>query len=179
VLPPVFALLPEALRLIPRLVMRLPLRASAIAAILLLALSGLYHDWTRLRLGEVFLIEKQAGLVGRMVDRQSGSIATLAPDLVADSGHPIDPRFGTGPFVFRSEQFLPPSKARALGVATQQTVMPMLDKDPPAAILTGYEGAHRQARSPDLDKPLRDWAEHHRWIGRQIGDGLGVIYTRR
>jgi len=67
----------------------------------------------------------------------SGVIATLRPEVVLDSGYPLDPRFATGPFVFRTAQSMPAAELARLKAVGPQTLGAAFDQAPPAAILVG------------------------------------------
>jgi 4-amino-4-deoxy-L-arabinose transferase-like glycosyltransferase len=85
----------------------------------------------------------------------AGAVATLSPQVVLGSGAPLDPRFATGPFFYRTGDVLPPDLQRRMHVVSPATVGAFLDEAPPAAIVTGYE---RDSRGRDLERPLREWA---------------------
>ncbi len=68
-----------------------------------------------------------------------GQVATLSPDVALDSGYPLDRRFATGVFVYRTGDDLDPATVRRLHVLSPSTLAASLDRSPPAAIVTGYE----------------------------------------
>lgn len=110
-------------------------------------------------------------------DGRAGAIATLSPDRVVDSGFPIDPRFATGPFVYRSGALLTAAEARSLHVVTPATLAGALDARPPLAIVTGYEGPQRRFRI-DLDAGLARYARDHRYRSFPLPDRRGTVWLR-
>jgi len=68
-----------------------------------------------------------------------GRVATLSPDVALDSGYPLDRRFATGVFVYRTGDDLDPATVRRLNVLSPSTLAASLDRAPPAAIVVGYE----------------------------------------
>lgn len=68
----------------------------------------------------------------------AGPVATLSPQFLAATGRLPDPRFATGPFVFRSRRLIQRQDGPALHVVTQAA----LARAPlPPTILVGGEGA--------------------------------------
>lgn len=106
-----------------------------------------------------------------------GTIATLSPQRVVDSGLTIDRRFATGPFVFRSPETLSADEGRRFHVATPDTLAAMFADSPPQAILTGYEPGWRPGMAA-VDAPLRAWAVARRYHGIALSDGQGQLYLR-
>lgn len=106
-----------------------------------------------------------------------GTVATLSPHLMADSGLPLDPRFAAGPFVYRSGWTITPATARRLKAITPQTIGE-LDRNPPGAILVGYEGG-----TPKLpmgpDRELVAYARRHGYRMVEMPDDVGRLYLRR
>lgn len=87
-------------------------------------------------------------------DGRSGRIATLGPLHALEGGVPVYPGLALGPFVYRAVEWVPPAEQRYYrNAVTPATVGAMLDRDPPAAVVVGYEGP--------LDRPLADWALAH------------------
>lgn len=106
----------------------------------------------------------------------AGPIATLAPDRAADSGFALDPRFATGPFVFRSGRLLDRALASELEVVTPQSLASILDAAPPGAILVGYEFRWSVHGHP-LDAHLEDYAQRRRWRRIDLGEDAR-LYVR-
>lgn len=80
-----------------------------------------------------------------------GVISSLSPQFALDSGYPLDPRFATGVFAYRTGDRIPEDLRRRLNLVSPSTLAAALDEDPPAAILVGYEGVR--------DIALRKYAE--------------------
>lgn len=90
-------------------------------------------------IGRTHAAGRWIGATLRGLDAQ-GTIATLAPRVALDSGFPIDPRFATGVFVYRSGDLLPPADHDRFNTVGPASLAASLDRRPPAAILVGYEG---------------------------------------
>ncbi len=114
-----------------------------------------------------------------MIRRLTGDdeVATLSPHLLLGSGLVIDPRFAPGPFAYRTGWLLPPAQARALRVMTPATLTDM-DRAPPEAILTGYEGGTRKLPS-DVDRGLDLYAQTRGYTMLAMPDGKGRFWYRR
>ncbi len=92
---------------------------------------------------------RAAGVRGRLV--------TFSPAIAIDSGFPLDRRFATGVFVYRSGVLLSATAHERFHTIGPATLAASLDRDPPAAILVGYESSHVRFRLyPDTD--LRAYA---------------------
>jgi len=125
-------------------------------------------------------ISAQADWIGdRMRARRlQGDIATLSPHRTLDSGYPLDPRFATGPFVYRSGNLLSLGRVMSLRTATPATIEAELAERPPAAILVGYESRIKSFRlSPD--DSLRNYAIRKGYEAVPLPDGHGTLYLRR
>lgn len=122
------------------------------------------------------MMDDRARWVGERLTAVSarGAIATLSPDSVIDSGYPLDARFSTGPFVFRSGAMLTGPEARQLRVATPDGLSDEFDTLPPAAILTGYERARKGSLPSDF--LLSQYAVSHRYVRFDLPDGTGRLY---
>ncbi|MBB6190226.1 4-amino-4-deoxy-L-arabinose transferase-like glycosyltransferase [Sphingobium wenxiniae] len=115
------------------------------------------------------------GTTVRALARDDG-IVTLSPHLAVDSGLQVDPRFATGPFVYRSGSMITSAQARRMHVVTPATLAD-LDRDPPAAILAGYEGGTRKLPlAPDAG--LLRYAASRRYRGIVLPDGVGRLFVR-
>jgi hypothetical protein len=115
---------------------------------------------------------------GATVRRLSGDddIATLSPHLISSSGLELDPRFATGPFAYRSGWTMGTQLARRLHVMIPATLKDM-DRDPPAAILTGYEdGTRNLPKRPD--DGLIAYARSRGYRVLAMPDGVGRLYVR-
>ncbi len=70
----------------------------------------------------------------------SGPIATLVPIYALEAGLDIYPEFATGPFYYRIGDYLTPEERSAFSVTSPSTLDDLFSENPPAAILTGFEG---------------------------------------
>lgn len=103
-------------------------------------------------------------------------VVTLSPHMILDSGLDIDPRFAAGPFAYRTGWTLGASRARRIHAMIPETLTD-LDRDPPAAILTGYEGGTRKLPLRP-DDGLIDYARRHGYRMLAMPDGVGSLYVR-
>ena len=100
----------------------------------------------------------------------TGKVATLSPLYALEAGLPIYPQLATGPFLFRVGDLLSAEQRQRFIASSPQTIHALLDAEPPAAILVGFEG--------DLDAALRDYATQ-RHYEKQAGMAGGVeLYIR-
>ncbi|MDR3510320.1 MAG: hypothetical protein P4L73_01685 [Caulobacteraceae bacterium] len=100
-------------------------------------------------------VTRQAHWIGARLKaaNASGFVSTLSPEVVLDSSYPLDPRFTTGVFVYRSAGLLTASELATFNSIGPQTLSRSLDQRPPAAIVVGGGGA--------LDAALRSYAIAH------------------
>ena len=94
----------------------------------------------------------------------AGPVATLSPQLIAPAGRPIDPRFATGPFFFRSNGLLSPDDERRFVLLSRSAAAAQLAQNAPAAIVTGGE-AQWTSGDPALDAALAAVAQRQGWTG--------------
>jgi hypothetical protein len=107
----------------------------------------------------------------------AGPIATLSPQFVPATGRPIDPRFATGPFYFRSTGLLSALDERRFALISRATVAAQLDARPPAAIVTGGEGLWTSG-DPSLDAALSAAARALGWRATGVPDTRFTLYVR-
>lgn len=107
----------------------------------------------------------QAHESGRQIAEYAGSgpVLTLAPIYPLEGGAGIYPLFAAGPFILRSDSFFSPGERQASGVPSAASFLQQMDKQPPPAILTGYE--------PGLEGAWVDYATLRKY--RQISLGGG------
>lgn len=159
-------------------------RNITIGAAAIGALAGLDQpvQWvSRLMKGKAnpITITQEAHWIGerlRAADSQ-GEIATLSPQVVIDSGFPLDSRFATGPFVYRSGDLLSDEEQHSLHVTSPRTVDRFLAERSPAAIVTGYEGRDKSNRI-DLDSGLRTYAMRHGYRLERSPFGDAELFIR-
>ena len=106
----------------------------------------------------------------------SGPIVTLSPERAVDAALPIDRRFVTGPFLFRTRHILTRDEARAFHATTILSAEADLDAKPPAIILTGSEGKPTAAFPRGLDAVLIDWARSHGYRAVSLPSGTHQMF---
>ena len=112
-------------------------------------------------LGPIDAVREAHWIGGRLRSAGApGPIATLSPQVVLNSGAPLDRRFATGPFFYRTGDAVPDDVQRRMHVVSRRTLGRFLDEAPPGAIVTGYES---DSRGIDLERPLRAWAAARRY----------------
>ncbi|HVG00017.1 MAG TPA: hypothetical protein VND68_09280 [Chloroflexia bacterium] len=94
----------------------------------------------------------QAHEMGLEVSRHAGSgkVLTFAPIYAVEGGSDIYDVLAMGPFIWRSGSLLEPAERRDLGLPSEDEFARLLAKEPPRAILTGFEGG--------LEAPWIDFA---------------------
>ena len=107
---------------------------------------------------------------------QGDSVATLSPHMILDSGLNLDPRFAAGPFAYRTGWTMGPVLARQVHAMIPATLRDM-DRNPPAAILTGYEGGTRKLPMRP-DDSLIAYARARGYRMAMMPDGIGRLYLR-
>ncbi len=91
--------------------------------------------------------------------RETGPVATLAPEFLPATYRLPDPRFATGPFYFRSHALLDtPAESRASLVSEDRLATGLAIR--PEAVLVGGEGRWTGG-DPALDAVLERWAVSH------------------
>ncbi|MEJ7934985.1 glycosyltransferase family 39 protein [Sphingobium sp. AN558] len=161
---------------------RFAMRETTLGLLALAAIPGLYESSRDLmamaRNGSpVFEATQNAHWAGEMVhDIKGGPVVTLSPHQIIDSGLALDPRLAAGPFVYRTGSFLTMAQARALNVLTPVTLGD-LDRDPPAAILVGYEGGTRKMPLRP-DDGLIAYARARGYRVVMMPDGVGRLYIK-
>ena len=109
--------------------------------------------------------------------RRGKDVVTLSPHMILGSGLDLDPRFATGPFAWRTGWTMGPALARKVHAMIPATLGDM-DRDPPDAILTGYEkGTRKLPLRPD--DGLIAYARSHGYRMIAMPDGIGRLYLRR
>lgn len=115
---------------------------------------------------------------GSLVRGISGDdeVVTLSPQMIVDSGLKLDPRFAAGPFVYRTGWTMTQAGARAVNAMTPETLAD-LDRNPPEAILVGYEGGTRKLPlRPDDGLIAYARARAYRMVA--MPDGVGRLYVK-
>ncbi|MFL5733654.1 MAG: hypothetical protein ACJ78Q_10675 [Chloroflexia bacterium] len=99
--------------------------------------------------------------IGQAVGR--GKVLTLAPLFPLEGGAGIYEQMAAGPFTWRVAGQLPSEDRGRLGVVGGDDLEALLERDPPAGILTGFEGG--------LEEPLVKYAQAHGYTARQLSNG--------
>ena len=107
-----------------------------------------------------FKIEAEAHWIGAQLKASGarGTIATLSPFVVVDSGYPLDRRFATGVFVYRSGDLFSAEDHQRFHTVGPATLAQSLDAEPPTAIVVGYQRQPQPFRIT-LDPDLRAYAQ--------------------
>jgi hypothetical protein len=107
---------------------------------------------------------------------EGGSIASLSPHLVVDSGRFIHPRFTSGVFVYRWGGRERDAAIFRRGGVTPGSLAGAFARCPPIAIVTGYESGTGNAFRVDLEAPLRAYASAHAYRLLQSPFGKARLY---
>ncbi|MCT7376939.1 hypothetical protein [Chelativorans salis] len=107
--------------------------------------------------------------------RVQGKVATLVPIYPLEGGLEVYPELATGPFAYRTADLTPPDLARFYRMTSPTRVRQLLDTDPPAALLLGFDAS--------LEAPLLAYAESNGYvpvenIGITNRYGTGLLYVR-
>jgi hypothetical protein len=106
---------------------------------------------------------------------RGGSVATLAPELVAGSNVDLDHRFVTGPFLFRTEGALGRDALR-LGYSPNWQSVQLLRNNIPSAIVLGTEAEPRPPMHPQgLDWYLERWARGRNYSEHKLAGGINLF----
>ena len=101
---------------------------------------------------------------------RSGKIATLSPIFVVEANLPIYSELSTGPFLYRVGDLLSPEERDRFVGTSPSSIGDLLDEDPPAAIIVGFEG--------DLDRPLKEYAIMNSYRQIHLAGFDGELYVR-
>lgn len=111
------------------------------------------------------------------VDGRSRTLATLSPVYALEGNLAVYPALAMGPFVYRATPWIPAEdRQHYRSLTSPATVATLLENSPPAAILTGQEGA--------LDVPLSAFAVAAHYVPHRIRIGAGgakgemILFTR-
>ena len=106
---------------------------------------------------------------------RSGPVATMLPIYAYEAGLPVVRELAVGEFAYRTMPYTSPDLAKWYRAVGPDGITAVLDRDPPAAFLLGYDR--------DLETPLRSYAEDHGYVAvpdlvasSRYGDG--VLYVR-
>lgn len=126
----------------------------------------------------VLAADAGARWAGKTVRAMGGGtdVVTLSPHMILGSGLDLDPRFAAGPFAWRTGWTMGPVLARQVHAMIPATLGD-LDRAPPAAILTGYEGGTRKLPMRP-DDALNAYARRHGYRMLAMPDGVGRLYLK-
>ena len=102
------------------------------------------HNWTPLHVRDISI--KLREVLQENQPQANGKVATLSPLFAVEAGLPIYPELASGPFLYRVGDLLSAEQRNHFVGTSPATIHDLFEKDPPAAILTGFEG--------ELDQPL-------------------------
>lgn len=94
------------------------------------------------------------------------AIATLSPQITLDSDRPLDPRFATGPFAYRTANAIPADRQTRLHILSPATLARAFAMHPPAAIVTGHESRANLDSALQRFALMHDYAEYRAPCGR-------------
>ena len=98
-----------------------------------------------------------------------GRVATLAPVYALEGGLRVYPELATGQFIYRSADRADPDLRRHFVTTSPTTVGALLEREPPAALLLGFE--------PALERPLAAFARARGYRpvgGFEVEDRYGI-----
>lgn len=105
----------------------------------------------------------------------SGKVATIAPLYPLEAGLSVYPELATGQFAYRTAAFTSDNLKRFYRTTTPTEIRALLDADPPAALLVGFE--------PELEAPMVRFAQDRGYLrvvdlGLTDRYGTGILYIR-
>lgn len=100
----------------------------------------------------------------------AGFVSTLSPQVVLDTGYPLDPRYATGIYVYRSAAQLSAAWLDEINSIGPPNLVQSLDKRPPAAIIVGA--------ALELDESLQQYATAHGYRRESSPFGTFELYIR-
>lgn len=96
-----------------------------------------------------------------------GRVLTLNNAFVLEANLDVYPQFNTGPFAWRTSNFLSPERRKQIGVVSPAELERFLEKEPPQSILTGFESVHEGFTKNDpggLEKPFIEYANKNGYV---------------
>ncbi|WP_426162867.1 glycosyltransferase family 39 protein [Sandarakinorhabdus sp. DWP1-3-1] len=172
-LPPLFVLLGRDIDRMPRLARPALTSVAAVTGVVLLAIGGV--AWQRAGVPAALAVNADARWMGAQIIGP-GAIASLSVARVVDSGRRFDPRFAGGAAFYRTAGDRSTAELRRWRMTAPQTLAADLDRHPPAALLTGYEGASGVNRRRQPDARLAAWARSRGYRRVPTPDGVGTLW---
>lgn len=99
-------------------------------------------------------------------------VATLFPLYAVESGMLPYSELSTGALLYRIADDVPRSTRAAVVATSPRTVFQLLERNPPAAVLVGFEREHR------LEEPLDQYARAYGYHPANAGLREGTLYVR-
>jgi len=132
--------------------------AALIVLMILLALPRLLEPAAKVAFGAPTTPERVEGAAEQIraaMERtgSDGRVATLSPLYPLEAGLPVYPALATGPFAYRVVPVTDHELLRHYVTIGPDQLAGLLDGEPPAAILTGFDA--------ELERPFVAWAEAH------------------
>ena len=133
----------------------------------------------RRELPPILQVTNQAHWLGRRLAGAGvrGDIVTPSPQVVADSGYPLDPRLAAGPFFYRTGDLVSDGQQRRLHGISPRSLAAFLDEVPAAAIVIGLEP--RQGPSGrSVDDDFRAYATARGYRRENSPTGSAELFIR-
>jgi len=123
---------------------------------------------------------RDARWMGATLDRLRvpGLVAGFAPEALVSSGRPLDRRFVTGPFLFRTRDLLSPGDTQAFHVVAQRGFAEALDAERPAGLVLGSERQPFPGAPAGLDGLLASWAASRGYTPHPAPSGRRTLWVR-
>lgn len=104
-----------------------------------------------------------------------GKVATLSPVYPLEGGLDVYLEFATGPFAYRTADITAPELAAFYRMTSPTKVEALFDRDPPAALLLGFDEA--------LERPMLAYAQRHGYrpapdLGIKDRYGVPILYLK-
>lgn len=126
----------------------------------------------------VMIATNDAHWLGRTDGGPDRVVAALSPELAVDSGLVFDPRFATGPFIFRTRGLVSADEARRWRVVPSEQIDAIFASTPPDMIVTGGNRRIDVAAPKGLDVEMDRWALANRWRALRSPSGKLTVYVR-
>jgi hypothetical protein len=158
---------------------RWTVRTASVVMVTLLVLcahSGHLRSLKRLGRADSWQVSRIHGVareIGEALEEAGarGKVATLAPVYVVDADLPIYSELATGPFLYRVGDRLTGAERTRYHATSPESISDLLEEEPPAAILVGYER--------HLEGPLVEFARKSGYRKARLEIGGGTLYIRR
>lgn len=152
----------------------------SVAALIETLLENGGHITTNLLAGRspVMIATRDAHWLGRTVGGPDRVVAALSPELAVDSGLTFDPRFATGPFIFRTRGLVEADEAVRWKVVPSEMMDTLFATNPPDLIVTGGNRRIDVAAPNGLDVEIDRWALANRWRAIRSPSGKLIVYLQ-